>query len=170
MLMSVPLPLRMLLCHSWTARIYCTPGMPWFVEDADCLRTRRSVCLTSQPKFVTKEMILSDNLQTYQKEGLLNRRLVVHGSEIVFFDSEDHKLFEKSIAHHKLLAGTWDVPVVMEEPHSGVSGDVSLQHNVVCQIHICLCCFWRPHSEALSWTWEVVEPFVSDFVDHYWYQ
>ena len=71
-------------------------------------------------------MILSDNFQTYQKEGLLNRRLVVHGSEIVFFDSEDHKLFEKSITHHKLFAGTRDVPVVMEKPHSGVSGDVGL--------------------------------------------
>ena len=55
---------------------------------------------------------------TYQKEGLFNRCLIVHWSEIVFLDSEYHKLFEKSITHHKLLAGTGDVSVVMKKSHA----------------------------------------------------
>tara|TARA_B110000046_G_C12833744_1_gene330548 strand:+ start:551 stop:700 length:150 start_codon:yes stop_codon:yes gene_type:complete len=43
---------------------------------------------------------------TYEEEGVLNGGLVVHRSEIVLFDLQDHKLFKELITHKELLGGT----------------------------------------------------------------
>ena len=41
-----------------------------------------------------------------QEEGLLNWCAVVEGEEVVFLEGNNHQLFQKSIAHHELLAGS----------------------------------------------------------------
>ena len=55
---------------------------------------------------------------SYQEESLLNRRRIVHWSEEVLLNCQDHKFLEEAISHHKLLGSTRNVPVVVKDPHA----------------------------------------------------
>ena len=58
-----------------------------------------------------------DSSKTYQIECLLNWSIVVHWSEEVLSNGQDHYLFKEAISHHKLLSGTRDVSVVVKNSH-----------------------------------------------------
>ena len=76
---------------------------------------------------------------TYHVEGVLDWGVVVHGAEEVFAESEDHDLLEEAISHHELLGGTRDVTVVVEDAHTGESGDLHLKGHVSSQVDLDLC-------------------------------
>ena len=71
-----------------------------------------------------------EGFDTNQVEGLLDRGIVVHWSEEVFSDGQDHNFFKEAISHHELFCCTRDVSVVMEDSHCRVASDMRLQNDV----------------------------------------
>ena len=104
-------------------------------------------------------------LKTYQEECLLDWGLVVHWSEEVFPNCQNHDFFEETISHHKLLGGARDISVVVQNSHGRIAGDVSLEDDVSSQVDIDLCLLGWEGSNRLGST-EVVEALVPDFVYH----
>ena len=104
-------------------------------------------------------------LITYEEEGVLNGGLVVHRSEIVLFNLQDHKLFKEPVAHHELLGGTRDVSVVVEDSHTSVSRDLDLKGQVSLHSNIDVGLSGRENTNTIG-TGEVIEALVSDFVNH----
>ena len=56
--------------------------------------------------------------RAYEEESGLDGSLVVHRSEIVLFDLQNHQLLKDLVAHEELLASTGDVSVVMKKSHA----------------------------------------------------
>ena len=102
---------------------------------------------------------------TYEEEGVLNGGLVVHRSEIVLFDLQDHKLFKELITHKELLGGTWDVSVVVEDSHTGISSNLNLKSQVSLHGDVDIGLLGREDTDAIG-TSEVIEAFVSEFINH----
>ena len=102
---------------------------------------------------------------TYQVEGVLNWRLVVHWSEEVVLDTEDGKLFEESVTHQELLGGTRDVSVTVLQSHSSESGLLYLESNASSQVEVDLSLLGWMNTRVHGGR-ENVEAFVPDFVDH----
>ena len=105
-------------------------------------------------------------LTTYDVEGVFDWGLVVHGSEEVVLDREDHALLEELVAHQELLAGSGNIPVSVLNPHASESGLLDLQGDETGQVQADL--------GFLGWvdTWvsccgENVEALVSYLVDHF---
>ena len=73
---------------------------------------------------------------TYHEIGVLNGCLVVHWTEEVFTERQDHELLEEAITEHELLCGTRDVPIVVQNAHASETSDLNLQGDVSAQIHV----------------------------------
>ena len=104
-------------------------------------------------------------MKTYQEEGLLDGGLVVHWSEEVFPNGQNHNFFEEAISHHELLGSTRDVSIVVENSHGWVASNVGLEDDVRSQVDIDLCLFGWESSDRLGGA-KVIEALVSDFVYH----
>ena len=50
---------------------------------------------------------------TYHEIGVLNGCLVIHWTEEVFTERQDHQLLKEAITEHELLCGARDVPIVV---------------------------------------------------------
>jgi len=74
--------------------------------------------------------------KTYQVPVVLNRSLVVHGAEEVLAEGQNHELLKEAVTHHELLGCTRNVAVVVENAHTGVTGNVNLQSNVCGHIEV----------------------------------
>ena len=74
-------------------------------------------------------------------------------------------MFEELVSHEELFACSGDVSVVVEDSHAGEPGDVDLHGDVLGQVSMDLGLLGRVHS-GVDGSGEVVESFVSDFVDH----
>ena len=72
---------------------------------------------------------------------VLNRRTVVHGSEEVLLDGEDHQLLKDLITHQELLCSTRNVSVVVQNSHACETGDLYLNSNITGQISVNLSLF-----------------------------
>ena len=79
---------------------------------------------------------------------------------------EDHQLLEEAVAHHKLLAGTRNVSVVMQQSHTSEARDVHLQGHVSLDVEGSLSLpRWvgtRGHLRVKD-----VEGLVPNFINHY---
>jgi len=79
-----------------------------------------------------------------------------------------HKLLEESVSHHKLFSGTADVAVVMQDAHASETCDVHLKSNVLGHVNVdCGFLGWVSTNSLRSA--EIVETFVSNFVNHFNY-
>lgn len=81
----------------------------------------------------------------------------------MFLELEDHQLLQEAITHHKLLRGTRDVTVVVEESHAWETGDVHLKGNVASHVDVSLSLLSSENTVSS----EVVKASVSDFIDHF---
>ena len=85
----------------------------------------------------------------------------------MFAESQDHQLLEEAIAHHELLGGTGDVPVVVQDTHACETSDLHLEGHVLAQVNVDLgfasgvgtnvCCSEEGSGESL----------VPNLVNHY---
>jgi hypothetical protein len=71
---------------------------------------------------------------TYDVEGVLDWRCVVHGSEEVFLDRKNDGLLQKLVAHQELLARTGNVSVAVLDTHAGEPCLLHLERNESGQI------------------------------------
>ena len=102
---------------------------------------------------------------TYQVESVLDWGCVVHWSEEMMFEGQDHHLLQKSIAHQELLAGTTDVSVAVFDSHSGESSLLHLKGNAFLKNEVNLSLLgWMDTSVHCGS--ENIETLVSDFVHH----
>ena len=102
---------------------------------------------------------------TYQVEGVLDRRLIVHRPEVVVLQREDDGLLQKLVAHEELLAGSRDVAVVVLDAHTSESGLLDLQGNCLGDGKADFDLLRRVDS-GIRCRSEDVETFVSDFINH----
>ena len=100
-----------------------------------------------------------------QIEAVLNRGPVIHRSEVVFLDGENHKLLEDLVAHHELFAGAGDVSVVVQNSHAGIASDLHLHSNVASEISMDLSLLCGMNSRVKGCS-RVVKTLVSDLIDH----
>ena len=100
-----------------------------------------------------------------QVEAVFNRGAVVHGSEVVLFDRQDHKLLEDLVAHQELFGRTRDVTVVVQDSHASETGDLHLDSDVAGQVSLDLGLFRGVHT-GVKGSSRVVETLVPDLEYH----
>ena len=98
-------------------------------------------------------------------ETVLNWRSVVHGSEVVLLDRQDHQLLKDLVTHHKLFARARDISVVVQDSHASVTSDLHLHCNVASEISMNLSLFGRMHSRVEGSS-GIVEALVPDLINH----
>ena len=127
------------------ARSGCILGKQPIEEGAGCWQTRRSVYQSSRQEYVPKQsridvrmMIITLTWITYEEVGVFDWGLVVHGAEEVFTEGKDHELLKEAITEHKLLGGTGNVAVVVQDSHTSVTSNLNLKSYMVSKIRVSL--------------------------------
>ena len=83
----------------------------------------------------------------------------------MFSQLQDHQLFEEAVAHHELLGGARNVPVVVQDPHACETGNVHLDCDVASHVDVSLCFTSWVSTDSLG-SAPVVKALVSNFVNH----
>jgi hypothetical protein len=96
-------------------------------------RELKGMLVVSKERVVTIGQIRK---RTAQIETVLNGRAVVHGSEVVLLDGQDHQLLENLVTHHELLGSTRNISVVVENSHTSETSDLDLNCDVTGQIGV----------------------------------
>ena len=98
-------------------------------------------------------------------ETVLDGRSVVHRSEVVLLDRQDHQLLQDLVAHHELLGRTRDVSVVVKDSQAGETGDQHLNCDVSGQVSEDLSLLSGVHT-GVKGRCSVVETLVPDLENH----
>lgn len=85
-------------------------------------------------------------------------------------DGQDHKLFEEFVTHHKLLGGTRDVPIVVEDAHTGESSDLNLKGDVGAEIAVDHRLLGRVDTSVVGHAPDRTESLIPNLVNHFVYQ
>ena len=85
-------------------------------------------------------------------------------------NSQDHKLFEEFVTHHKLLAGTRDVSIVVEDTHTGEPGDLNLKGDVGAEITVDHGLFGWVDTTVVGHAPRRSESLIPNLVNHFEYQ
>ena len=100
-----------------------------------------------------------------QVETVFNGRSVVHGSEVVLLDGQDHQLLKDLVSHHELFASARDVSVVVQNSHAGVTCYLDLNSDEASQIGVNLCFLGGMYSGVES-SYGIVKALVPDLINH----
>ena len=104
---------------------------------------------------------------TYHEISVLDGGLVHHGAEEVFSERQDHELLEEAISEHKLLRGTRDVAIVVQDAHTCETSNLHLKSHVLAQIDVDLGLFRRVGSHVVcTHLPDGPEALVSNLIDH----
>lgn len=71
-----------------------------------------------------------------EEVSLFDGGAVAVGAEELVSEGQDHKLLHKFVAHHKLLGGARNVPVVVHDSHSRETSDLHLESEVVLHVDV----------------------------------
>ena len=85
-------------------------------------------------------------------------------------ESQDHKLFEEAVTHHKLLGGTRDVPIVVEDAHTSESSDLHLKSDVGAEVAVHHGLLGRVDTTVVGHAPGCSKALVPNLVNHYEYQ
>jgi len=77
-------------------------------------------------------------------------------------------LLEEAVAHHELLGSATDVAVVVQNAHASEPGNVDLESNVLGHVNVNVGFLRGVGTRGLG-SAEVIEAFVSDFINHFYY-
>jgi hypothetical protein len=125
-------------------------------------RELKRVLVVSEERVVTVGQVGKGAAQV---ETVFDRGSVVHRSEVVLLDCQDHQLLKDLVSHHKLFASARNVSVVVQNSHACESGDLNLHSDVTGQISVDLSLFGGMDS-GVEGSSGVVETLVPDFIDH----
>ena len=100
-----------------------------------------------------------------QVETVFNGRSVVHGSEVVLLDGQDHQLLKDLVSHHELFASARDVSVVVQNSHASVTSNLYLYSDIASEIGMNLCFLSRVNSWVKGSN-SVVKSLVPYLINH----
>ena len=104
--------------------------------------------------------------RTYEEEGVLDGRAVVHGAEEVLLQGEDHQLLEEAVAHHELLGRARDVAVVVQHAHARETAHLHLERHVRGLVNVDHRLAGRVRARGHVGLEHRLERLVPDLVDH----
>ena len=82
-------------------------------------------------------------------------------------EGQDHKLFEELVTQHKLLGGTRDVPIVVEDAHASESSDLHLKGDVGAEIAVDHRLLGRVDTSVVSHAPRRSKSLVPNLVNHF---
>ena len=85
----------------------------------------------------------------------------------MFTERQDHELLEEAVSEHKLLSGTRDVTVVVQDAHARETRDLNLQRDVSAEIDVDLSLLCGVSTSVVSSSLpDGREALVSNLINH----